>query len=508
MRSLFTRPPQNAKPAPPITERQIALGDLLNALPDPALLANADGSLLACNPPLLDLLEHKPVLNTAVSELFIETPQFNDDLQDKAHGILKLPGNACCTVEIRRAALPEPLSISLWYLCEVKDFAAAERELRRKSEAIEQASQDLEQFVFGASHDLKEPLRVINGHLDLVKLEAGDALNDYARESMEYALDGVRRAQSLIDGLLNYSRTGFQQADPKTVDARKCLDDALKNLARKIEESGASITIDPLPTIQANHNQLTVLFQNLVSNALKFVRGKSPVIHVGCETNGSVPRFSVSDNGVGIAPEHIERIFRIFERLHPSDQFEGSGIGLALCKRIVELHNGQIKVISEPGQGATFYFTLNSGMVAAAPRAGAVAPEQAPPPASTTALSTLLVDDVAGIRHLVRVALERSGHFSVCGQASTGLEGIEQATRLQPDVVLLDLSMPGMDGLEALPKILAASPHSKVVIYSGFEDRRLGKTARELGAAGYIEKGTEPKTLAEQLLQLATVSSA
>lgn len=229
-------------------------------------------------------------------------------------------------------------------------LAQLNRELRR-------SNQDLENFAHMASHDLQEPLRMITNYLALLERRYAAQLDGDAREFIGFATDGAKRMSVLIRSLLEYSRVGAHGLKLTTAAGANVVQRALENLSLAIEDRGATITVDPLPSVQGDVVLLTQLFQNLLSNALKFCTGHPPVIHIGGQAT-TPPTFFVKDNGIGIAPEHFERIFQIFQRLHTRAEYEGTGIGLAVCQRIVERHGGKMWVESTVGEGTTFYFTL------------------------------------------------------------------------------------------------------------------------------------------------------
>jgi hypothetical protein len=208
-----------------------------------------------------------------------------------------------------------------------------------------------------ASHDLQEPLRAVAGFVELLRRSVGNSLDSKAAGYMEFAVDGAKRMQLLINGLLEYSRVGQNEKHEKT-SARAALDAAVKYLRTAIEESGAEVAADELPAVYFDATQLTQLFQNLLGNAIKF-RGKgNPRIHIGAKRENDGWQFAVSDNGIGFEPEYADRIFLIFQRLHGRGDYPGTGIGLAICKKIVDHHKGRIWVESKPGEGSTFYFTI------------------------------------------------------------------------------------------------------------------------------------------------------
>ncbi len=242
----------------------------------------------------------------------------------------------------------------------------ANRELRREVQEREQAqlalqssNADLEQFAYVASHDLQEPLRMVSSYMDLFARRYSGTIDAQADKYIHYAVDGARRMQALIAGLLEYSRVGRRAGSLKLVQSEGALNQALENLKPVLEETNATIERRPLPAVLADEGQLVQLFQNLVSNALKFrAPGSRPHVEIRAAPDGRYWRFSVKDNGIGIAPGHVERIFVIFQRLHTRAEYPGTGIGLSICKKVVERHGGRIWVESEPGQGATFSFTL------------------------------------------------------------------------------------------------------------------------------------------------------
>lgn len=232
--------------------------------------------------------------------------------------------------------------------------------LQQTEEQLKESNERLEQFAYAASHDLQEPLRMVRRYLELAESRYGDDLDENCKEFIDFAVDGADRMSEMIDGLLEYSRVETQRDSFDTVDLDAVLDDVLTDLQFRIEETNASITQEPLPTVEGDRRQLRQLFQNLLSNAIDYSGDGPPRIHVSAAQDGAEWAISVHDEGIGIDSADAERIFEIFQRLHSIEEHAGSGIGLALCKRIVERHGGTIWVDSERDEGSTFSFTLAS----------------------------------------------------------------------------------------------------------------------------------------------------
>jgi signal transduction histidine kinase len=241
---------------------------------------------------------------------------------------------------------------------EVAARKRAEGQIRKALLDLQRSNQDLEQFAYVASHDLQEPLRMVASYTELLAQRYEGELDAKAQSYIHYAVDGATRMQGLINDLLTYSRVNTQGRPLEPTDLHVVLGEALRNLASATRESGAIVTNDDLPSVRVDPVQLQQVFQNLIGNAIKF-RGKvSPHIHVSAREEGGEWLFSVKDNGIGIDAKHAEKLFVIFQRLHTREEYPGTGIGLAVCKRIVERHGGRIWFESEPGKGSTFYFTL------------------------------------------------------------------------------------------------------------------------------------------------------
>ena len=291
-----------------------------------------------------------------------------------------------CKIEGNALDASKPHEGSIWIWQDITERKRAEEALRRITEELQRSNRDLEQFAYICSHDLKEPLRMVTSFLGLLKKRYQGKLDENADQYIEFAVGGAARMQRLIEDLLAYSRVGRESAT-ETVQVAHAVDAALENLRVSIQESGAVITRDPMPAIQTNLLELTQVFQNLIGNAIKFrAKGQRLEIHIGAENEsgarglgagrGAQDRermlffpdtrtltsgawvFSVRDNGIGIDSRFHDKLFTVFQRLHSRDEYPGSGVGLAICKKIVERHGGRIGVESEEGKGALFYFTL------------------------------------------------------------------------------------------------------------------------------------------------------
>ncbi len=243
-------------------------------------------------------------------------------------------------------------------IMDVSQRKQAEQRLARYAHMLQQSNEELERFAYIASHDLQEPLRMVTSFLQLIEQRYAGKLDADGREFIEFAVGGAERMKQLISDLLAYSRLQRSRDEFTPVAMEGVLTDVLENLQVLIEENDALITHDRLPEIEGSRSHMMQLLQNLISNALKFRGSQPPQIHIAAARQGSNWQFSVADNGIGIAPAFQGQIFEVFKRLHPHQGFSGTGIGLAICKKIVEMHQGEIWVNSEPGKGTTFYFTL------------------------------------------------------------------------------------------------------------------------------------------------------
>jgi signal transduction histidine kinase len=237
----------------------------------------------------------------------------------------------------------------------------AEEELAHKVEELARSNRELEQFAYVASHDLQEPLRMVASYTELLAERYRGKLDDQADKYIGYAVDGAKRMQRLIHDLLAYARVSSQPKPLQPTDASAVLADVLAQLRTTIEKNRAEVVCRKLPIINADQMQLGQVFQNLIGNAIKFRGQKPPRVEIRAERSGEMWDFAVADDGIGIPKENSDRIFQMFQRLHTREEYEGSGIGLAIAKRIVERHGGRIWFDSTPGEGTTFHFTIPNG---------------------------------------------------------------------------------------------------------------------------------------------------
>jgi len=242
---------------------------------------------------------------------------------------------------------------------DISERKQAEERIKRYTKELERSNKDLEQFAYVASHDLQEPLRMISSYTQLLERRYKDKLDKNANDFIEFTVDGANRMQKLINDLLLYSRVTTRGKPFKEVDSYSILGQVINNLQQSIKEMGAIVTNDDLPTIRADKSQIVRVFQNLIDNAIKFHSEETPRINISAQEKANEWVFSVSDNGIGIDKRFRERIFTIFQRLHQREEYPGTGIGLAICKRVVQRHGGKIWFESQPGKGAIFYFTLS-----------------------------------------------------------------------------------------------------------------------------------------------------
>lgn len=268
------------------------------------------------------------------------------------------------TEVLRAAAFNRALSVAIVWTVAAFVYVRQRdaRALSRYATDLERSNAELEQFAYVASHDLQEPLRMVSSFTELLAEDYGPQLDDTARDYIDYAVDGANRMQRLIQDLLEYSRVNSRHKPATTVDTRAAIDDAMQNLQAAIDESEAQISVGELPALKCDRHRLVQLFQNLLSNAIKFRNPEvAPSIRVAGRRREGYGEITISDNGIGIDTQYADRIFRVFQRLHTRDQYPGTGIGLALCKRITERYGGSIRLSEHEGDGTTITFTLPLG---------------------------------------------------------------------------------------------------------------------------------------------------
>ncbi|MCF7918551.1 MAG: PAS domain S-box protein [Candidatus Cloacimonetes bacterium] len=256
------------------------------------------------------------------------------------------------------ATFPGSTVSGVAFILDITERKEAERRIKLFNEELQRSNKELEQFAYVASHDLQEPLRMISSYTQLLERRYGDRLDQDAKDFIGYAVDGAVRMQRLINDLLSYSRVTTRGKPFEEIDSHIILGLAIANLQQAISEAGAIVTNDDLPVIMADESQLVRVFQNIIDNAIKFHGNETPRIHVSAKEDDNEWVFSISDNGLGIDKQFHDRIFVIFQRLHGRDEYPGTGIGLAICKRIIQRQEGKIWFESEVGKGTTFYFTI------------------------------------------------------------------------------------------------------------------------------------------------------
>jgi len=251
---------------------------------------------------------------------------------------------------------------------DITERKKAEEILKLKLEELASSNAELEQFAYVSSHDLQEPLRMVTSYLQLLQRRYQGNLDDKADKYIHFAVEGAYRMQNLINDLLEISQVTTRSREPEPTNCEFVLNQISSNLEIHIKENKATVSYDPLPEVIADSTQLVQVFQNLIINGIKFHSKEAPKIHISAEKKESEWLFSVQDNGIGIDPQYSGKIFEVFKRLHKKEEYPGTGIGLAICKKIVERHGGHIWVESELGKGSTFYFTLpiNPGEVSKA----------------------------------------------------------------------------------------------------------------------------------------------
>ncbi len=348
---------------------------LIDMLPEALVMANQRGEVLLVNSRTEQLFGYKreellgrPVENLIPERLRAAHPSHREGYF--AQPVSRSMGVGRDLVGLCKDGAEVPIEVSLGpvesdegllvasLISDITQRKQLERELMERQKKLVRSNAELEQFAYVASHDLQEPLRMVASYVQLLAQRYRGRLDADADEFIQFAVDGATRMKTLISDLLAYSRVGTHGKPPQKVELDSALGQALSNLTIAVQEARAEITNDRLPVVTGDELQLTELFQNLIGNALKFRRDGSAAVHIGAERRADEWVISVRDNGIGIDPQYKERIFVIFQRLHGRDEYPGTGIGLAICQKIVTRHGGRIWVESKPGEGATFRFTI------------------------------------------------------------------------------------------------------------------------------------------------------
>ncbi|HLQ61075.1 MAG TPA: ATP-binding protein [Candidatus Acidoferrales bacterium] len=340
------------------------LSNLIDLAPVLLLSIGADQKVDRCEGSALDNLPHSAdsLVGQSIGQALGVQPELDAAAQralagERAMAAVEVDGRMLETQWVPIRARDDRVDGALAIGTDVTERRKAEAELAATARELARSNAELEQFAYVASHDLQEPLRMVRSYVELLQRRYGEKLDSDADEFIGFAVDGARRMQVLISDLLIYARVNSKGKPLVPTDTDRALELALENLQMKIRESKARVSRQPLPRVIGDESQLVQLFQNLVSNGVKFRRG-APRVAISAATEGDLVHFSVSDNGIGIEPQYSERIFVLFQRLHTRTEYPGTGIGLALCKKIVERHGGRIWFDSRPGRGSTFQFTL------------------------------------------------------------------------------------------------------------------------------------------------------
>lgn len=359
-----------------LKDREEQLQTIINNAPDAIMVIDSNGTVMKWNPWAESMFgwSSEETVGKPLHE-FIIPQRYREAHQRGMEHFLKTGEGRVINKTIEIEALTKKgkeiniaLSISspilvkgtylfIGFAADITERKKAEQELRQKTEELARSNQELEQFAYVASHDLQEPLRMITSYVQLLASRYKDKLDKDANEFIDFAVDGSNRMRTLIKSLLEYSR--INRIKPfEFIDLDDLLKDVLQNLSSQIKEANAIIKLEKMPVIYGDAVLMGQLFQNLITNAIKFKGEKDPQIEISYKKENKHYLFSVKDNGIGIQKEYVNKIFVIFQRLHRKDQYPGTGIGLAICKKIVERHQGKIWVESELGKGSTFYFTI------------------------------------------------------------------------------------------------------------------------------------------------------
>ena len=345
--------------------------NILKSMAETLMVIDTDGTIQRVNQAAISLLgyERHELIGRSAGDLFEEGVDVLSLLkQSELNDVIRRVDTSVVTKDGRHVAVSLSGSVMRdedgeiqGMVCVAQDITERKQTqeiLERQTRELARSNSELEQFAWVASHDLQEPLRMVASYTQLLSKRYKGKLDADADEFIAFAVDGATRMRRLINALLELSRVGTRGKDFEATDCDAIYNRTLVNLQGLVEESGAVVTHDRLPTVMGDVTQLGQLFQNLIANAIKFRGDEQLTVHVGAEQRNGHWEFCVRDNGIGIDPEYAERIFVVFQRLHGKGDRPGTGIGLSICKKIVELHGGRIWVKSQPDEGAAFYFTL------------------------------------------------------------------------------------------------------------------------------------------------------
>jgi len=358
------------------TQAKTELGIVFDALKTTmvgVIIANLEGEINFVNPAFLTIFRYKnqnEIIGKNAAELFAPkkvrtfadlTAVIDNVKGDREEFNVHRKDGSVFSVEVSCSNVTDKAGTIIGrmaFFVDVTERRQIKKKLKRTLAELKRSNTDLQQFAYVASHDLQEPLRMVASYTQLLEERYKDKLDTDAKEFIQFAVDGALRMQRLINDLLSYSLVGARQKPVKPTDCNSVLSKVIANLSVAIEQNNVIITTDDLPTVMADASQMQGLFKNLVGNAIKFRSEHAPRVHLSAKQYRNKWLFSVQDNGLGIDPQYKDKIFLIFQRLHSKEEYPGTGIGLALCKRIVERHGGKIWVDSNVGKGSTFYFTL------------------------------------------------------------------------------------------------------------------------------------------------------
>ncbi len=359
----------------PLLQIEDTFRNLLDATPDAILVSNVDGEIVLVNQMIERMLGYRrqELIGKPVELLMPERfrsghvglrMKYVDQPQTRfMGGGMELAAQHKDGHEIPVEISLSPIQVGdeMLVTCAIRDVSEHQKiqqTLEQHAQDLERSNSELQQFAYVASHDLQEPLRVIASFSQLLSRRYKGQLDADADEFIDYIVDAASRMQDLINDLLAYSRVTTKEREHQSTDFNEVLARVQSNLRIAIEEHAVQISVAPLPTLMADELQIEQLFQNLISNAIKFHADAASQVHVTVEETADEYVFAVKDNGIGMDEQYAERIFAVFQRLHTKQEYPGTGIGLAICKKIVERHQGRIWLKSSPGHGTTFFFTI------------------------------------------------------------------------------------------------------------------------------------------------------